>query len=174
MSTSTKAVERFWWLVTRQQDDSYRAVNEQADQCEIASEVYQLLERLIDHLESGNEDLGSPENSYEDELLLPGSMVVGADFLDWQSVYLGPRNLDTGGREFTLEGRVSIDTDYTPGHSDGEPVRRGAEKCYVTLCGRITQNDIVLETVISNGPGPEYLEEYYGEDEPAEELPDDL
>jgi hypothetical protein len=89
MPNSTEVIEKYWH-VERQPDDSYLVQNVQVDSCPVAAEVYFLLERLIEHVESCETVLPEPENSYEDGLILPGSMVVGANFYDWQSIKLEP------------------------------------------------------------------------------------
>jgi hypothetical protein len=64
---------------------------------------------------------------------------------------------------FRMKARVSIDTDYTPGHSDGEPVREGSHRVHITLSGIIHPEEVELEKLISEGPWEDYYRNYFGE-----------
>jgi hypothetical protein len=76
-------------------------------------------------------------------------MVVGVDYASWNRMIL-KFNPDEH-HEFTLHGTVTIDYDFTPGHSDGEPVRAAVNQCAVTWEGYAEGNDVEITNMQNHG-----------------------
>ena len=141
-----------WRFVVPTQDgtpDTYQAVNTETPWCLVSSEVYDVIQKILDYFDAGSACLEDYCSDFEDYMDMVGSTVVGVDYASWDTMTL--RFNSNGLHEFTLEGTVTIDCDFTPGHSDGELVREAVNECVVTWEGCVDGDNLEITDMRNNG-----------------------